>query len=388
MKKRDKGRFWSVLHRGILGCMACALVFAAGLESQAAKEGKVTTEMVNVRSEADQNSQRVGQLPAGTAFTVTEEASDGNGKVWYHIVFTSDGEQKSGWIRSDMAEITADDTQESQEGTEGTVSTGALISGISIQEPQVQPEVTEGFTQSQVTFGEISYTAWAVNLELTGGAEFYLVYGVDTAGNGGWYYYDAQLGTISQDAGQFTAAADSESEGLIEALRQENEDMQKSHEADLSMRNYIIMGVGALSLVLLIVVIILAVKLSQIEYVDDDEEYDDEEDDDSDEPSWMEIAKARKEEERRKKEHKDELDAILEEDDEEEERGAFVEAFLQEELEDELEEEQKAASKAAAKVVEAQAASMTATKSNISEDDYDDSEDFDIEIVDLDDLNL
>ena len=44
--------------------------------------------------------------------------------------------------------------------------------------------------------------------------------------------------------------------------------------------------------------------------------------------------------------------------------------------------------KAAAKAVEAQERSVKPDKSGISEDDYDDSEDFDIEIVDLDDLDL
>jgi len=380
MKKRNMGHLRTVLHRGIITCLAVAMAFGVSIESLAAKEGKVTADMANIRSSADAGADRVAQLPQDSAFTVTEETTDGSDYVWYNIVFTLDGAQKSGWIRSDLAEITYDDTQA---GEEDPAAASTVVDGITLMEPAEQPEVTGDFAASQVMVGETPVTAWSVNSELTGGAEFYLVYGMDAAGVGGWYFYDLAQGTLQRAAGQFSGGGASDAEGLIEALRMENADLKAAQEKSVAIRNYIIIGLAALAVVLLIVVIVLAVKLNQIEYVDDDEYDDDECDDDEEDedddrkdgmPSWMELAKARKEEARKQKSVKDELEEAIEEEEEE-----FLEAYMESKEEPE---------KAVAKAVEAQSKSFGAAKAKAAEDDFDDLDDFDIEIVDLDDLDL
>ncbi|MBQ8184948.1 MAG: SH3 domain-containing protein [Lachnospiraceae bacterium] len=350
MRENTKSRMRSILYKAVIGCAALALVCGAGIESLAAKEGKITTEMANIRQSASSSAMRMGQIPAGTEFVVTGEETDSNGRLWYEISYYYEAKQNSGWIRSDLVEITS----EGEETPGETGAEGTLIGWITIREPETLPEENESFAVSQVTIGDASYTALAVDAELTGGAEFYLVYGVDSTGAGGWYCYDAEMGTLQQDAGQF-AGSGSEG-GLVEALRQENESLQESHEKEMAVRKYIIMGLGALLLILLVVIIVLAVKLSQIEYVDEEEE-------EALEQLQMKSAKAETYAAKTKKE-------------------PAREEPVREETPAKAPEKQ-----AAAKAVEAQAEAMTADKYQISEDDYDDSEEFDIELVDLDDLD-
>lgn len=394
MKKWNKDRLRTVLHRGMIGCLALAMAFGVSVESFAAREGKVTTDVANIRSSASAGAERVAKLPNGSTFTVTEETTDGNGYVWYNIVFTLEGAQKSGWVRSDLVEVAAEEAPTEGEGGEIAAPVAAVIDGITVQEPTSQPEVTEDFTASQVTVGETAFTAWAVSPELTEGAEFYLVFGMDAAGNSDWYFYDVQQGTMQRAAGQFMGGGSDETDGLIEALRMENEELQKGQTKSLSVRNYIIIALGILCVLLLIIVIVLAVKLNQVEYVDDDYDEDDEDEDEEVDdrkagiPSWMEVARARKEEERKQRAKRDELEDELDEEEE------FADTYLNREdtyaskqVKRVVQPAPKEPKRAAARAVEKQA-HATSSRSSASDDDFDDDDDFDVEILDLDDLNL
>ncbi len=98
-------------------------------------------------------------------------------------------------------------------------------------------------------------------------------------GSSGWYCYDPQEGTFQRDMGQFSGGAGEgqEPEGLIDALQGELTQLKEDQEKQLSQRLYIIIGLGVLSAVLLILVIVFAVKYrnSEYEYYDDEDEEDD-----------------------------------------------------------------------------------------------------------------
>ncbi|MCI8994138.1 MAG: SH3 domain-containing protein [Lachnospiraceae bacterium] len=318
MREKKRGPLWSVWGAGVAVCLALMLTFFAGNESLAAREGRIKVEMANVRGEANQNSERVAQLPAGSTFTVTEETADANGSTWYHAVFTVDGAQKTGWVRADMVEITAEDVPEEPEGgegqepVEGEIQSGdVVIGGITLQEPDSLPESSDSLTAAQVVIGERTYSAMSVNPELTGQADFYLLYGVDEAGSGSWYFYDAVQGTLQRDVGQFS----SEAGALLKALQEENEELKQGHDDALAFRNRIMIGLGIACLILFILVVVLAIKLSQVEYVDDDDADGDEDDseDDDDEPIWMGAFRAKRDADRKRDEDdEDDLEESLE----------------------------------------------------------------------------
>ena len=311
MKDGKKNRRFPGWYRGGIVCLGFLMLVLAGTESLAAKEGRVKAQMANVRSEADKNSQQVAQLPQGSTFTVTEEVSDGSGFTWYHVVFAVDGNQQTGWIRSDTSEITAEDVPDipaegGEEGGEGQIAMGPVINGITIQEPESLPEATENLSAGQAFIGEQSFSAMVVDPSLTGQQELYLVYGSDASGNGAWYFYDPAQGTLQRDMGQFSGGSDA----LLKALQEENEELQKGQDGSLSIRNYIIVGLGVACLILFVLVVMLAVKLSRIEYVDDEDDEEDREDiyeddeDQGEEPIWMSAVHAKQEEKNASKEKK------------------------------------------------------------------------------------
>ena len=79
---------------------------AALTEEEAGSEGTeaVTVKAkVNLRSETDKNSGLVAQVAKkGTAVTILDEASDGEGVLWYYVR-TEDG--KEGYVRGDMVKM-------------------------------------------------------------------------------------------------------------------------------------------------------------------------------------------------------------------------------------------------------------------------------------------
>ena len=81
-----------------------ALPEAAALPEEEAGDGGTATvtvkAKVNLRSETDKNSDLVAQVAKkGTEVTILDEASDGEGTLWYYVR-TAEGEE--GYVRSDM----------------------------------------------------------------------------------------------------------------------------------------------------------------------------------------------------------------------------------------------------------------------------------------------
>jgi len=275
--QKKKSRRWI---KSTAVCAACLLFLLAGLNGWAAKTGNVRVDSVNVRAEASAESNRVCKLPANTTVNIVEEKTGNDGKVWYQTTFLLDGAEKTGWIRSDMLTVTE------QEEPEETPAAGAYT----IQEPIESYAASEALSQATLTIGEDSFTAWQVDVELTGGEELYLVSAARADGSIGWFYYDPAEETFQRDMGQFADRGESEPEGLIQALQQELTELKETTENQLSMRLYIMIGLAALCVILLILVIVFGLKYrnAAYEYYDEDEdeedsEYEDEEDDEVEE---------------------------------------------------------------------------------------------------------
>lgn len=351
-------------------CAVCMLFWAAGISTWAARTGNVRVNDVNVRSEASAESNRVCKLPINTTVNIMDQAEGSDGKLWYSVTFTLDGADKAGWIRSDMLTVSEDESPE--EGTEGAGSSVGQVGSYTIREPEETYAASDALTQSSVFAGEESFTAWQVDTGLTGGRELYLVYATKTDGEGGWFYYDPEEGTFQRDMGQFSGSSDEEPEGLIQALQKELTDLKESSAKQLNMRLYIIIGLAALCVILLILVIVFGVKYrnAAYEYYDDEddgsddmnngeyEDEDEEEDDDFDD-FYAAVKKKQKEEDMDVAEELPEIDMSAVAEIEEEAK------HIQQEGQNEGQNGKK--------------------DSGVDEDGLDD---FDIEILDWEDLGL
>lgn len=386
MKGKRFYRWAAVLAASLMLCVSGAPVFAAQV-------GTVRMDNVNVRSEASTNSDRVCKLPVNTQVDVTGQTQGSDGSLWYSISFTYEGSGKTGYIRSDM--LTVSETPDAPEETEQPRS-----DGYAIQEPAEPYPETGALTQTFIQAGEESFTAWQVDLELTGGTELYLVYASRPDGGAGWYFYDPQEGTFQRDLGQFSKG-ESEPEGLIAALQGELTNLKESSAKALSLRLYVIVGLGALSLIFLILMIVFIIKYKNAAY-----EYYEEDEDDADaaaeEESVEEAGEKRRLFSGRKGKEEDEPDDF---DD-------FLAAAKRKQAEPEQEESKNAgaeeeedfsltgilpqidmsailaAEEAARKESQEKFHQEDFQEPLLSEEDIAELEDFDIEILDLEDWDL
>ncbi|MCI8599847.1 MAG: SH3 domain-containing protein [Lachnospiraceae bacterium] len=256
-------------------CAASFMFFMSGITGLAAQVGTVQSDNVNVRSEANASSDSVCKLPANTTVDVIDQAEDSDGQTWYNVSFIYEEAETSGWIRADM--LTVSEVEDGQEAE------GSGSGEYSIQEPEEAYAGSGSLTQTSIMVGDGNITAWQVDSSLTGGQELYLVYASKSDGSTGWFYYDPQDNTFQREMGQFSGSG--ESEGLIDALQTELTQRQEEHAKQLSQRLYIILGLAVLSVILLVLVIIFAIKYrdAAYEYYDDDEEDDEDDDEESNE---------------------------------------------------------------------------------------------------------
>lgn len=346
---------------GLALCAACALFLALGFGGKAARTGTVSVESARVRESASTDAELAGSLASGDTVDVIDETESG-GSTWYQVQYTQNGEQITGWLRSDLLTVTG--AEEEPEGSEGeeapeeTEEPETPASAFTIQEPAEAP-AADYLTQTSVQVGETSYTAWQADAD----SAVYLVWASAADGSTGWYWYDPAQNTFQQDLGQFG------SEGLVAALQNELTTLKESSAKGLSLRLYIIVGLAVLSVVLLVLVIVFAVKLRnadyEYEYEDDDEDdYDDDEGGDFD--GFMEAVKKKRFE-----------DASASDDEDEPEEDEKVDLTLTANLPEidmsAVEEVEKTAVPGGKK-----------PKKGQDEED----EDFDIEILDFDDLDL
>lgn len=75
----------------------------------------VTEESGKIRSNASSASQILAEVPRETVLTVTGQATDADGKVWYQVSFISEESQVDGFIRSDYVALAEELTPKTEE---------------------------------------------------------------------------------------------------------------------------------------------------------------------------------------------------------------------------------------------------------------------------------
>lgn len=97
MRKMNNLR-WKLLSYTGTVLMVCFLFVISSVTVFAA-EGKVKASAAKIRKEASTSSEAIGSAVKGQTFTITDEVTGADNKVWYQITF--DG-SKTGYIRSDL----------------------------------------------------------------------------------------------------------------------------------------------------------------------------------------------------------------------------------------------------------------------------------------------
>lgn len=261
------------LHRLLAAGAVSLMLLGVSITGLAAQTGTITYESINVRAEANSSSNWVASLKQGTTVDVIGSDQDSSGATWYNISFNQDGTQLTGWVRSDLMSVT--ETQEPEEeatveapAEEEPTETPGTVGDYTIQEPTESYSGAASLSQTTVAVGDSTFTAYQ-----TGDSQLYLVWASNAEGTTGWYWYDADEGTMQKDDGQFGQA------GLVSALQSELTQAKETSSAALQTRLYILVGLGILGVILLILVIVLAVKLHRAH---DDYDYDEEDDEDDD----------------------------------------------------------------------------------------------------------
>ncbi len=372
-RNREHLRFCKWAIASVFGLLIFCM---AGFTGLAARVGTVRTNNANVRTEASADSERVCQLSADTTVNIIEDAQGSDGNTWYHVSFTLDGSDREGWIRSDILEVSEveDAPEEEPDSSAG---------GYSIQEPLEAYAGSDALTQTGIQVGEDTFTAWQVSTDLTGGQQLYLVYAASPDGGSGWFYYDPQGNTFQRDMGQFSGGG-SDREGLVEALQEELADRKEEYEQQISRRLYIIIGLGVLSAILLILVIVFALKYRNAAY----EYYDDEEEDEDERDQGRRKAAKHYEDEG----FDDFVKAVkkkwAEPDDDDEYEDEYEDEYDDDETEeDDWDDSLPDIDMSAVLEVEKEAGALGSSKSQGGEDD-EELDDFDIEILDFEDLGL
>lgn len=253
------------------------------------KAAYISGDTVNIRSQASANSDLVAKAQKNSEVTVTGESSAADGYKWYQITFTADGATKNGFIRSDLVTFTkptqapAETNIDSNEPTpepenpdtepEETVpsepeettpsepeKTGVLAYEVKLLEPLEAPEnIPDAFVECSIDPGSgEAVKAWSKG-------DYYVVYGMNDAGQAGWYVLDLKTNNfVSYD-------------GLFDII-----DSKKSSDGvtlfGIQMK-WVLVACVVVIILLLGVVFFLALKLSRGVEDDSDYDYDDYEDD-------------------------------------------------------------------------------------------------------------
>ena len=87
-----------------------------------AQSATITTNEVNVRSQASTSASAVAKVNSGTAVTAIGTATDSKGDTWYQVSFIDNGKDVTGFVHSkfvELGEVTGEQNTESEEGEEG-----------------------------------------------------------------------------------------------------------------------------------------------------------------------------------------------------------------------------------------------------------------------------
>ncbi|MBP3784980.1 MAG: SH3 domain-containing protein [Butyrivibrio sp.] len=139
-----------------------------------AKSATITEESVNVREGAGTKYNSVGKVTKGDTVTITGEATGTDNKTWYQVTFGSSN--KTGYVRSDLLQVSEAAPEETTEGGEG--AEGAEGEGEATETPE-ESEASEEENNDPAVTSE------------AGDGHYSLVYLTDDeSGEPIWYLYD------------------------------------------------------------------------------------------------------------------------------------------------------------------------------------------------------
>ena len=186
-----------------------------------------TTDNVSVREGASTKTNKKASASNGTEVSVTGEATDSEGKLWYQVSYPSGDSTVTGFIRSDFLEVltTAEDVQE--------------------EEPV-----------SEETEDEAEVTA-AVN------KDYEVVYEANSEGIEEWYLYDHIKGT-------------KQSINNIYAVMEQSQEYAAADNKELKTMKIVVIAMAVVIVALIITVTILIFKLRDAQYDDYEDDYEDE----------------------------------------------------------------------------------------------------------------
>ncbi len=290
--------------RGIIALlMAMMLFFAIQMMAHAtAEEGATVTvnedkDNVNVRSQADTGSSKVGKVSGGDSFTVLGSTTGTDGKLWYNISGTIGGKDQEGYIRSDFVTVSEAAPTEAAQTVDPTAEGGAAADPTATESGDAAATTAETQADSVSTsmgmnnlialdpvsdpprlpagFSELNIrVAGATEVKAWGNGEFYILYGNEAGKDSGWYLYDS----VSQHYVRYTGF-------LIE-------EPATAEAATAGVPMGIVIVLAILLVVAVVVAVIFAVKAfggkgvdnddddDDDDYDDDDDDYDDEDEDD------------------------------------------------------------------------------------------------------------
>lgn len=112
--------------------------------------------------------------------------------------------------------------------------------------------IPEGFNQTTIAINDTDIVAY----QNSDNTDFYLIYGMNAAGEKGWYSYDEKEGSLQRFSGVISTEAtsgedSSESSDKVAILQNQISDINKQYKSDLNQRTLIIFGLAALSGILL-----------------------------------------------------------------------------------------------------------------------------------------
>ena len=150
---------------------AAASLPATTVTATDTKTATITQDSVNVREGAGTAYNSVGKVTRGDTVTITGEATGSDNKTWYQVTFGSSN--KTGFIRSDLLEVSEAAPVESTEGAEGGENPEA-----------VEGENAEGSDEGQ------SEESSQPEASPAGDGHYSLVYLEDGESGSVWYLYD------------------------------------------------------------------------------------------------------------------------------------------------------------------------------------------------------
>lgn len=237
---------------------------------------------VNIRKEASTKSTLVASAKGQSEVTITGEAKAADGYKWYQIKFKADGKDMTGFIRSDLVTFTApiDNSAPAETTIEGNMGEEPETPVEEVPEEPVVPEepetqedtnssmgknivylnpdgepsyIPDGFSKVNITIGGEQITGW-------GKGDFYILYAMKGESDPAWFLCDYKNGGFVAYDGLFDGAT--------------------AKKASVFDGRIIIVVMAGLLVIAIVVIALLAVKLSRKNDSYDEYDYDNDSDDD------------------------------------------------------------------------------------------------------------